>query len=88
MGSPTCEIRITESSIYKIAPDGVISTIVRLGNIPASLSANEMGVARLAIGSDGRLYAPYVKANAIYKVAPVGQMSLVAGKPGEAGSSD
>jgi hypothetical protein len=78
--------------IRKRAQDGTVTTVYE--GFPDGSTANrpktenyqgQVGMVRAANG-DFYLADPYV--NAIYKVTPSGQVSLVAGKPGEQGNAD
>lgn len=85
----TCEATVVSSAIFKIAPDGTVTQMAYLSNEGNdTMTANQMGIARITIGPDGNLYAAYNKSHAIYKIAPDATMTLIAGKPGEAGNSD
>ncbi len=74
-----CAPRLVYAGIYKVAPDRTFTTLIQ---------TNELGVARIAVGSDGNLYAAFSGVHAIYKVLGSSELELVAGTPGEAGSSD
>ncbi|HEY4542176.1 MAG TPA: hypothetical protein VIG66_07385 [Noviherbaspirillum sp.] len=94
MGQPTCEIRVIGAAIDKIAPDGSITPLMRLSEQgDGIMTANQMGVPRLTMGSAGYpgqsyVYAAFGKGHAIYKVTPSNYLRLIAGAPGQSGSSD
>lgn len=84
-----CDPTVKYNAIDRITPDGTATTIV---NIPVegsgATTANNMGRASITVGPDGNLYAAYQKSHAVYKITPSGTMTLIAGKEGEAGTSD
>jgi streptogramin lyase len=81
-------------SIDKITPAG-ITTRVRTGP-PGSTGRLEVaydydrnyGMSYIDVGNDGNIYASYAKNHTVYRISQSGETTLIAGKPGEAGSAD
>jgi hypothetical protein len=77
------------TALHKVTPDGAVTTFVPSPvDNSGSTTADQLGIAYVAVGPGGNLYVAYQKNHNVYKVAPSGGMTLFAGKPGEPGSSD
>jgi hypothetical protein len=91
-----CSLGFFESgmSIDKISPAGV-TTRVRTGP-PGSTGAlvaeylydAGYSMSFVTAGIDGNLYVTYRRNNTVYRIPQSGEPTLIAGKPGEAGTSD
>jgi hypothetical protein len=91
-----CSLGFFESgmSIDKISPSGV-TTRVRTGP-PGSTGAlaaeylydRDYSMSFVTTGIDGNLYVTYRRNNTVYRISQSGEPTLIAGKPGEAGTSD
>jgi hypothetical protein len=81
---------ITQYRLRKVAPDGTVTTV--LDNLPAEGSQapaeTPITLGGMAADTNGNLYVADPKRHAVYKITASGQVSLYAGKPDEAGSSD
>ncbi len=87
----SCYIGGTDQMIRKIDADGTVTTVLSGppgGSIGDVAYNTTFGRFHLAADVDGNLYAAYERKQAVYKVTQAGASSLIAGKPGEAGSSD
>jgi hypothetical protein len=91
-----CQLGIYESgmAIDKMTPDRVV-TRLRTGP-PGSTGKlveeheydSQYSMAYIEAGFDGNLYATYRKNHTVYRISQSGETTLIAGKPGEPGSSD
>lgn len=89
--SDSCYVGGTDQMIRKIDANGTVTTVLSGppgGSIGDVAYDTTFGRFRLAVGADGNLYAAYERKQAMYKVTQTGATSPIAGKPGEAGSSD
>jgi hypothetical protein len=87
----SCYLGGTDQMIRKIDANGTVSTVLSGppgGSIGDAAYDTTFGRFHLAVGADGNVYATYERKQAVYKVSQAGATSLIAGKPGEAGSSD
>jgi DNA-binding beta-propeller fold protein YncE len=87
----SCYLGGTDQMIRKIDANGTVSTVLSGppgGSIGDAAYDTTFGRFHLAVGADGNVYATYERKQAVYKVTQAGATSLIAGKPGEAGSSD
>jgi hypothetical protein len=90
-----CSLGFFESgmSIDKISPAGV-TTRVRTGppgstgTLAEYLYDSDYSMSFVTAGIDGNLYVTYRKNNTVYRISQSGEPTLIAGKPGEAGTSD
>jgi sugar lactone lactonase YvrE len=87
-----CVVKVTGSAIGKVTPDGTRTMMVSF-NRTTEVTADQMGVAQITIGSAGYpggsyVYAAYGKRHAIYKITPDNELRHIAGSPGEPGYSD
>lgn len=90
IGSHPCKGEsLTDVGILRVTPDGMSSRFfgVPSGGNPSCPSVS-FGFPYLTPGQDGNLYVAYSKDHAVYRVSPEGEATLIAGKSGEAGSSD
>jgi hypothetical protein len=91
-GVPNCGMcrAVTNIRIDRIAPEGSVSTAFDglPGDGPSNAQATFAGAPHVAAGRNGDLYVTHQREHAIYRIAPDGTANLVAGKPGESGSSD
>ena len=82
---------VTALRITKVTPDGA-ATVIFDGFPDGSTSSRPKNDAnkgfRVALAATGDFYVSDSYMHAIYKITPTGKASLIAGKPGEAGSSD
>ena len=89
--SNSCYVGGTDQMIRKIDANGTVTTVLSGppdGSIGDVAYDTAFGRFYLAAGADGNIYAAYERKQAVYKVIEAGASSLIAGKPGEAGSSD
>lgn len=83
---------ITAFRIFKVAADGITTTIYR--GFPDGSSAvrpitnSQRGWMNMTRAPNGDFYISDPYLHAIYRITQAGQVSLVAGKPGEAGNAD
>jgi hypothetical protein len=87
-----CVVKVTGSSIVKVTPDGTGTTMVFFTRT-SEVTADQMGVPQITIGSAGYpggsyVYAAYGNRHAIYKITPDNELRHIAGAPGEPGYSD
>lgn len=87
-----CVVKVTGSAISKVTPDGTGTTMVSFTRT-SEVTADQMGVPQITIGSAGYpggsyVYAAYGKRHAIYKITPDNELRHIAGSPGEPGYSD
>lgn len=82
----------TDMRIGKITPNGTVTTILNGfpngDNTPRQIATTIRANPGIAAGKNGELYLADPFDQAIYRIDPSGQISLVAGKPGEAGNAD
>ncbi|WP_198358708.1 NHL repeat-containing protein [Noviherbaspirillum autotrophicum] len=82
----------TDMRIGKVAPDGTVTTILNGfpngDNTPRQIATDIRANPGIATGKNGELYLADPFDQAIYRIDPSGQISLVAGKPGKAGNAD
>jgi sugar lactone lactonase YvrE len=91
----TCTLGFFESgmSIDKISPTGA-TTRVRTGppgstgTLAEYLYDRDYSMSFVTAGIDGNLYVTYRRNNTVYRISQSGEPTLIAGKPGEAGTSD
>lgn len=81
---------ISEMRIRKMSSDGNMTTV--LNGFPDGRASSQVSESYFGFGMDadtsGNVYMSDSLEHAIYKITPGGQVSLFAGKPEEAGSSD
>jgi hypothetical protein len=81
---------VSEMKIRKLNADGNLTTV--LNGFPDGRTSSQVSEPSLGFGIDadasGNVYMSDSLEHAIYKISPGGQISLFAGKPEEAGSSD
>lgn len=87
-----CIVKGVTSDIVKVTSDGTITTMVSFTRT-SEVTADQMGVPQITIGSAGYpggsyVYAAYGKRHAIYKITPDNELRHIAGSPGEPGYSD
>jgi hypothetical protein len=89
--SNSCYLGGTDQMIREIDAGGTVSTVLSGppgGSVGDVSYDTTFGRFHLAAGDDGNVYAAYERKQAVYKVTQAGVTSLIAGKPGEAGSAD
>lgn len=90
LASPEPGFYASDLRLRSIAPDGTIAII--LNTFPGGDDINRQSPFPygygIATGADGDLYMADSAMHAIYRISRSGQVTLIAGKPGEAGSAD